>query len=210
MLCDCRRLNVAHVIAALLENFPPFRLSSFNHSSPFILPEESEREGFVFVERLKEGNSTSDVTSSNAPNADSSPATTSAASPTKQSATSASTSSNVDADAALAARLGDLDVRRGQVETESIQKTSPSHSIGAAAATSGVTNSGGGEADNFLTLKYVKGGFCLDKKLEKKVKNRQSNSSSAYDDEPWLRPKLDLDEFEYDFTLERSVLRDYS
>jgi len=130
--------------------------------------QESEREGFVFVERLKEGNSTSDVTSSNAPNADSSPATTSAASPTKQSATSASTSSNVDADAALAARLGDLDVRRGQVETESIQKTSPSHSIGAAAATSGVTNSGGGEADNFLTLKYVKGGFCLDKKLEKK------------------------------------------
>ena len=93
------------------------------------------------------------------------------------------------------------------VETESIQKTSPSHSIGAA-ATSGVANSG--EADNFLTLKYVKGGFCLDKKLEKKVKNRQSNSSSAYDDEPWLRPKLDLDEFEYDFTLERSVLRDYS
>ena len=112
------------------------------------------------------------------------------------------TASVTDVSAAVAARLSDLDLRRGvNVESEAIQRTSPSAAPPAASAVAP-------EADNFLTLKNVKGGFCLDKKLEKKMKNRSSEFD--YQAEPWLRPQLDLDDFDYDFTLERSVLRDYN
>ena len=48
----------------------------------------------------------------------------------------------------------------------------------------------------------------MDKKLEKKVKTRSTEAD--LEAEPWLRPKLDLDQFDYDFTLEKSVLRDYN
>ena len=92
------------------------------------------------------------------------------------------------------------------METDAVQKTSPTHSL--ITTTAAASAAASAADDNFLTLKYVKDGFCLDKKLEKKVKKRSSNSN--YDEEPWLRPKLDLDDFDYDFTLERSVLRDYS
>ena len=117
-------------------------------------------------------------------------------SPTANNIAAAST----DVDAALAARLSDLDLRQVNVETDLVLRTSPAHAAAAPATHAD---------DNFLTLKYVRDGFCLDKKLEKKVK-KSSNSASRYNDEPWLRPKLDLDDFDYDFTLERSVLRDYT
>jgi len=151
--------------------------------------QESEREGFVFIEKLKEGNSTSDVTLSNSVANIPAPAATDSASVDDVSAT-------------VAARLSDLDLRRGvNVETEAILRTSPSAALPAAA-------SAAAEADNFLTLKNVRGGFSMNKKLEKKMKNRSSEVD--YRAEPWLKPKLDLDDFEYDFTLERSVLRDYN
>jgi len=166
--------------------------------------QESEREGFVFVERLKEGNSTSDVRSSPS----SSAAATHLAAANPAADTTAIASSSSDADAAVASRLGDLDLRRGVgVESDAMQRTSPSAAPPLPAAAAGAT-AARSDADNFLTLKNVKGGFCLDKKLEKKVKTRSTEAD--LEAEPWLRPKLDLDQFDYDFTLEKSVLRDYN
>ena len=92
------------------------------------------------------------------------------------------------------------------MESDSVQKTSPTRSLNAIAVASAAAVVPAD--DNFLTLKYVRDGFCLDKKLEKKVKKRSVHPN--YEEEPWLRPKLELDDFDYDFTLERSVLRDYN
>ena len=161
------------------------------------------------MERLKEGGSATDVTSGSSNNPLSPPAS---------AASSSAAASASDADAAVAARLSDLDLRRVNVETEAVQRTSPTRAAATALAATSTASSASSTApttadgDHFLTLKNVKGGFCLDKKLEKKVNKRSRCSGVAdeEDEEPWLKPPLDLDEFDYDFSLEKSVLRDFS
>ena len=156
------------------------------------------------MERLKEGGSATDVTSGSSDNHLSPPA----------AAASSAAASVTDADAAVAARLSDLDLRRVNVETEAVQRTSPTRAaaaFSAASAAAAAASTAAADGDNFLTLKNVKGGFCLDKKLEKKVNKRSRCSGGAdEEEEPWLKPPLDLDEFDYDFSLEKSVLRDFS
>jgi len=146
--------------------------------------QESEREGYVFVEKLKEGNSTSDVQVSEKISPLAAPKTN----PAMLATTLASPVEDV-----LIQRMTNLQVPLAQDAVQNSPSSVASYRLNHTLD------------DNFLTLKNVKGGFCLDKRMEAQVEKHRNGGDGIC--RP--RPQLDLTLFDYDFSLERTVLKDY-